>query len=177
MTQSRRCTVNVTEGLLRIGRSIVQLEDVSFWCHNYFMSLKFEPCVGGIFGGNQGNHALTWAAPGWQQGSFTGLILGKRAQRRKWWGRWEAPGTPFLTLTISRGLGGSGATTTCRMEWNNFIGSPNKYFVWHLGYCCICHNCPITVVWLSQKNFGLPGPYFPSLEYSDSLFRFLSATR
>lgn len=36
MTQSKRCTVNVTEGLLRIGRSIVQLEDVSFWCHIFY---------------------------------------------------------------------------------------------------------------------------------------------
>lgn len=52
--------------------------------------------------------------------------LGEMSSEKKVVGKMRGPRDPG---TISRGLGGSGSTTTWRMEWDNFIGSPNKYFV------------------------------------------------
>lgn len=62
-------TISVTEGLLRIGGSIVQLEDVlSFGART--LRLTFEPCMGGSFRGKHGppmgdsNVACSWDQSG-----------------------------------------------------------------------------------------------------------------
>lgn len=145
---------------------------LEFWCHNSFLTLKFEACVGGALGETKGEKLSdpVWAAYGWTaRHLFTELIQGKQAQRWRWWRRRQDPEDAFLTPRIPRGFGGPSASTECRVELNNVIGPQIAQYFDPGAFAVSLQVVPTTAVWESQRNSWLPGPYFLSFKHSRGL--------